>query len=156
MNTGIYFKQLANLILSFLILIFSFFAYEIFWVLPESNSQFACGTVTPSWNSGVESNRKTQLDLGMQLFKNNCGACHAKNMKAKMTGPALAGVEQRWNMNNENLRAWIRNSQAYLETGDVYANALYQEYGGSVMTAFPNLKDEEIDAILDYIEAVAN
>ena len=51
--------------------------------------------------------------LGKNLFKNNCGSCHAKNMKAKMTGPALAGVEERWNGNRENLRAWIRNSQAY-------------------------------------------
>ena len=73
-----------------------------------------------------------------------------------MTGPALFNVEKRWNGNRENLRAWIRNSQAYLLTDDPYTKKLYSEYGESVMTAFPNLKDEEIDAILEYIKFVNN
>ena len=38
----------------------------------------------------AQGERTAELDQGMQLFKNNCGSCHAKNMKAKMTGPALA------------------------------------------------------------------
>jgi cytochrome c2 len=153
MNTGIYFKQLANLALAFLIFILSFFAYQIFIVNVEPQPQGVNGTQPPSWNSKIENYEEIQL--GMQLFKNNCGSCHAKNMKAKMTGPALKDVEKRWNNNRENLRAWIRNSQAYLATGDMYTNAMYQEYGGSVMTAFPNLTDEEIDAILDYINFIA-
>ncbi len=93
--------------------------------------------------------------LGKNLFKNNCAACHAKNMKVDMTGPALAGVEERWNGNKENLRAWIRNSQAYLTTGDEYAKALSLKYP-SIMTTFPNLTDEEVDAILDYISFTSN
>lgn len=103
----------------------------------------------------AQGERTPELDQGMQLFKNNCASCHAKNMKAKMTGPALAGVEERWENDNERLYAWIRNSQAFLATGDEYANNLYQEYGGSVMTAFPNLTDAEIANILAYINAVA-
>ena len=73
-----------------------------------------------------------------------------------MTGPALANVEQRWNENRENLRSWIRNAPVYLATrSDEYTNNLSMKYDG-VMTAFPNLKDEEIDATLEYINYVAN
>jgi mono/diheme cytochrome c family protein len=103
----------------------------------------------------AQGERTPELDQGMQLFKNNCGSCHAKNMKAKMTGPALAGVEERWENDKGRLYQWIRNSQAFIATGDAYASNLYQEYGGSVMTAFPNLTDGEIDNILGYINAVA-
>ena len=106
--------------------------------------------------STAQDGRTPELDQGMQLFKNNCGSCHAKNMKAKMTGPALAGLEERWEGDNERLYAWIRNSQAFLATGDAYANNLYQEYGGSVMTAFPNLTDSEIANIISYINVVAD
>jgi len=33
-------------------------------------------------------------DAGKKLFKNNCARCHAKNMKADATGPALGGVQE--------------------------------------------------------------
>lgn len=104
--------------------------------------------------SFAQGERTPELDQGMQLFKNNCGSCHAKNMKSKMTGPALAGVEDRWE-DKDKLRSWIRNSAAFLATGDEYANNLFQEYGGSVMTNFPNLTDVEIDNILAYINVVS-
>jgi mono/diheme cytochrome c family protein len=92
---------------------------------------------------------------GKALFMANCASCHNKNMKDKMTGPALYGVETRWSK-KENLYAWIRNSSAFLKTGDAYANGLYNEYNKSVMTAFPSLKDEEIESVLAYIEGVGS
>ncbi len=104
----------------------------------------------------AQGERTPQLDEGMTLFKNKCGSCHAKNMKAKMTGPALAGVEERWEGDREKLYQWIRNSSAFLATGDEYANSLYLEYNKSVMTAFPELTDGQIDNILDYINVVAS
>lgn len=88
---------------------------------------------------------------GKALFSANCASCHA--VHKKLTGPALAGVEDRW-PNKENLHAWIRNSAAFLKTGDPYANALYNEFNKTAMNAFPNLKTEEIDAILAYIKTV--
>ena len=104
----------------------------------------------------AQEGRTPELDAGMQLFKNNCASCHAKNMKVKMTGPALAGVEERWENDKGRLYSWIRNSQAFLATGDAYANGLYLEYNKSVMTAFPNLTDSELDNILSYINTVAD
>jgi mono/diheme cytochrome c family protein len=88
---------------------------------------------------------------GKALFSANCASCHA--VHKKLTGPALAGVEDRW-PNKEHLYAWIRNSAAFLKTGDAYANNLYNEYNKTAMNAFPNLKTEEIDAMLAYIKSV--
>ena len=85
---------------------------------------------------------------GKALFSANCASCHAPHKK--LTGPALAGVEARWS-SKENLYSWIRNSAAYLKTGDPYAVNLYNEYNKIAMNAFPTLKDEEIDAIFDAI-----
>ncbi|MEM6963129.1 MAG: c-type cytochrome [Bacteroidota bacterium] len=105
--------------------------------------------------SSAQDGKTPALDEGMTLFKNKCASCHAKNMKTKMTGPALAGAEERWENDRGRLYEWIRNSQAYLATGDPYATALYAEYNNSVMTAFPTLTDGQIDNILDYINFVA-
>jgi len=106
--------------------------------------------------SSAQDGRTPELNEGMTLFKNKCASCHAKNMKAKLTGPALMGAEERWGGDRDKLRQWIRNSQAYLATGDAYATALYQEYNQSVMTAFPELTDGQIDNILDYINVQAD
>jgi len=92
---------------------------------------------------------------GAALFKNNCASCHNKNMKSKSTGPALGGVQERWE-SQELLYSWIRNSQAVIASGDEYANALYNEYGKAVMTSFPQLTDEDIDALLAYVDEKYN
>lgn len=88
---------------------------------------------------------------GKALFQQNCASCHAANKK--LTGPALAGVEDRW-PEKKNLYAWIKNSAAFLKTGDPYANKLYQEYNKVAMNLFPSLTDKDIDAILAYIKTV--
>ena len=88
---------------------------------------------------------------GKSRFSQNCASCHAVNKK--LTGPALAGVEDRW-PDKKNLHAWIKNNQAFLKTGDAYANKLYNEYNKTAMNLFPNLSDKDIDAILAYIKSV--
>ena len=92
-------------------------------------------------------------DSGKALFLGNCASCHNPSMLAKSTGPALYGVEGRWNGDRKKITAWIHNSAAFLATGDAYANGLYNEFAKSNMTAFPNLTDANIDDILTYIEA---
>ena len=88
---------------------------------------------------------------GKALFQQNCASCHAVNKK--LTGPALAGVEERWS-EKKNLYAWIKNSAAFLKTGDPSANKLYEEYNKVAMNNFPGLADADIDAILAYIKTV--
>jgi len=85
---------------------------------------------------------------GEKLFKGNCGSCHKPDKN--LTGPALAGSRARWEGQGD-IYAWIKNSQAYLKTGNAYANKLYQEWNQSVMTA-QAVTDEEIDAILYYAD----
>ncbi len=88
---------------------------------------------------------------GKNLFKANCAACH--KIEKKLIGPALLGVEDRWE-NKENLISWISNSGQYLKDnpGDSYAQDLFKEYNQLQMTAMP-LSTAEIESILGYIAA---
>lgn len=87
---------------------------------------------------------------GEKLWKANCTSCH--KVHKKVIGPALVGVSEKYE--KEWLYKWIRNSQAFVKEGDQRANAIFEEYGGSIMTAFPTLKDGDIDNILAYINTV--
>ncbi|MCA6364191.1 MAG: cytochrome c [Bacteroidetes bacterium] len=88
---------------------------------------------------------------GKALFKANCSSCHYASEK-NGTGPGLKGVLTRipggeWKYN------WVRNSAALAASGDAYATAIKAKWNNAVMTAFPTLSNEDIDAILDYADA---
>ena len=83
---------------------------------------------------------------GKNLFKSQCASCH--KLDKKLIGPKLGGVESR--RENDWLKSWIRNNAALRASGDADAIAIYEEYNGSVMTAFPALTDQNIDDILYY------
>ena len=83
---------------------------------------------------------------GKKLFKSLCASCH--KLDKKLIGPALAGVEER--RENDWLKAWIKNNAELRASGDKEANAIFEEYNGSNMTAFPQLSDKNIDDILYY------
>lgn len=98
---------------------------------------------------------------GEALFKDNCASCHSRDMKKDMTGPALAGFEERWaKFPKEELYAWIRNSSGVIANGALksnsYAKGLYASYNNAVMTPFPNLSDDDIASMLVYITNVAS
>lgn len=94
---------------------------------------------------------------GKTLFTNNCATCHNKNMKDKLTGPALGGVEERWGGDTKAIYSWVRNSQGLIASGHPRANELWSQWKPTIMTSFPNLKDDEIASILLYInDVVAN
>ena len=83
---------------------------------------------------------------GKSLFKSQCASCH--KLERKLVGPALGCIESR--RENEWLKAWIKNNAALRASGDADAIAVYEEYNGSAMTAFPQLSDQNIDDILYY------
>lgn len=85
---------------------------------------------------------------GEALFKANCTSCHALNKR--VLGPALAGVNEK--QSNEWLHKWIKNSPAFIATGDKDAVAIYEEYNKAAMTPFPQFSDADIDNILAYIK----
>ncbi|MCB9045682.1 MAG: cytochrome c [Chitinophagales bacterium] len=88
------------------------------------------------------------LETGGQLFTQNCASCH--NPYKSATGPALAGITSR--RNKEWLYAFTRNSAQLIASGDVMANTLYNIWGKTAMTAFPNLSDKELDLLYAYLD----
>ena len=92
------------------------------------------------------------IDAGKALFRSNCKQCHNPSMKDDMTGPALGGIQERWEGREEILYAWIRNSQAVIASGDEYAVQLYNKRNKSAMTAYPDITHEQIDNLLAYID----
>ena len=89
-----------------------------------------------------------QAQDGKALFNQKCASCHA--IDKQLVGPALSGVEDRWD-DKAMLYDWVRNSAAVIKKGYPRAVAVYNEYKKVQMTAFPELKNEDIDAILGYI-----
>ena len=86
---------------------------------------------------------------GKTLFQQNCQSCHA--LDKNLTGPALRGFTARgpWG-DREEIYKWVHNPAAYIQ-GNQYTQALKAQYG-AIMQAFPQLTNQQIDAIVDYIE----
>lgn len=84
---------------------------------------------------------------GAALFKQNCGMCH--KLGARLVGPDLTGVTQR--RSKDWLHKFIKSSQSLVKSGDKDANAIFNEFGQTVMPD-QNVTDAQIDLILKYIE----
>lgn len=87
---------------------------------------------------------------GEQLFKENCKACH--KVHGESVGPGLSGVSKRHDA--KWLHAWVKNSTVVIASGDKAAVALYEKYNKAAMTSFPTFSNEDIDAIIAYVESV--
>ncbi len=89
---------------------------------------------------------------GEKLFKANCTACHA--LDKQVVGPALKGVVARLKdeqgLEKDWLHKWIKDNKALRESGDKYANEIYEKFNKSEMQTFPNLTDTDIDDILAF------
>jgi cytochrome c2 len=86
---------------------------------------------------------------GKVLFQQNCQSCHS--LFKELTGPALAGVSANPFWNDPQKMAVYLRSPGSLEN-DGYIKALRKKFGSRHM-AFPDIKDEEVIAILNYIGA---
>lgn len=87
---------------------------------------------------------------GKSLFNTKCASCH--NVFRDATGPALGGFQEReggkW-ADLKELTTWIRTAPAYLKK-DPYTAGLKARFG-SEMLAFPDITEEEVQAIADHI-----
>ena len=83
---------------------------------------------------------------GKELFNANCAACH--KLDAKATGPMLRGVSAKHEM--AWIYKWVHNSSEMIKSGDAAAVKLFEENNKSVMTAFPQLSEGDIDNIIAY------
>ena len=87
--------------------------------------------------------------VGQKLFKKNCAVCH--KMDKVLTGPALQGWSDRV-PEGDWIYEWVKNSQVLIASGDDYANKIYNSNGKVEMTAFPQLSNEDVDAIFTYVD----
>ena len=85
---------------------------------------------------------------GATLFKNNCTQCH--QVHKDIVGPSLANVSQRRTI--EWLVNFIKYPQKTIESGDLYAVELYNQYK-QYMPNHDFFSDEEILSILSYIKS---
>jgi len=124
------------------LLTYNMFLTRLFWVVILTCSALSSTFAAPT------------VAAGKDLFTANCAACHNKNMKDDLTGPALKGVQDRW-ADKKDLYKWIRGSQALVAAGNPRAVELFNKWK-SPMTNFPNFTDEQIESLLMYIDATAN
>lgn len=86
---------------------------------------------------------------GERLFKNNCASCH--KVFNLFTGPAMGGTIERM-PNKQWLYDFIASPAKMIAKKDPYALQLYNKWKPTVMTAFPQLGKEGVDAIYAYVE----
>ena len=88
---------------------------------------------------------------GKTIFTARCAGCH--NVNKVLTGPALAGVDQRrsidWIIN------FVHSSQTVIKKGDKDAVALFEKFNRIPMPDHTDLTADNIKNIVEYIKAEA-
>jgi mono/diheme cytochrome c family protein len=88
-----------------------------------------------------------KVSMGKDLFQTHCASCHA--LKGTVTGPPLAFItgrrDRKW------LAEYTRNNARLLWRGDGYSCFLFNRFNKTPMTVFPNLTDNDLDALYAYI-----
>ena len=108
-------------------------------------SKFAPKNIIDNYNEAGE-----KYPAGKALFQQKCAACHS----IIKDDADLSRVLERGPWNDRSiLKAFIRNPEVFMQTND-YARLLMEKYR-SLMPAFPELSDPEIDAIIAYLDATA-
>ena len=112
--------------------------------------------ITTNAKSVSSSLQDTLFAKGQALYKTSCMACHPSSTKGGV-GPApnLVGVQMRWkDYPKEDLFNFIRNSQKMIQEEHPRAVKVGKQWAG-VMTAYPDLSDEDISSILYFVEREA-
>jgi cytochrome c551/c552 len=89
---------------------------------------------------------------GDALFKAKCASCHQPHKNG--TGPKLFQVRQKWTdggAKDGSIYQWVNNWQN-AAASDPYAKTV-STWAPSAMQAFPELKKEDVDAILDWVDS---
>ncbi|MDG0974393.1 MAG: c-type cytochrome [Crocinitomicaceae bacterium] len=89
---------------------------------------------------------------GETIFKAKCATCHQPHKDG--TGPKLYEVRQKWENGGAkagSLMQWVKNWQV-AAANDAYAQTVSQ-WSPTAMSLFPDLTDEQITAVFDYVDA---
>src|SRR6476660_9843167 len=86
---------------------------------------------------------------GRAIFTARCAGCH--NVNKILTGPALAGVDQRhsidWIIN------FVHSSQTVIKSGDKTAVALFEKFNRIQMPDHPDLTEKNIRDVVEFIKS---
>lgn len=86
------------------------------------------------------------VEIGKQLFKTNCAACH--KLEGKLIGPELLGIGEK--RDADWLKLWIKDNNALVASGDKLAKEV-ADSNPAVMTPFPQFSDQDIEDLLKYL-----
>ncbi len=89
---------------------------------------------------------------GENLFNAKCASCHQPHQNG--TGPKLFEARKKWadgGAKEGSIYQWVNNWQT-AAANDPYAKSV-STWSPTAMSAFPELKKEEIDAILDWVDS---
>ncbi len=90
-------------------------------------------------------------DEGKAIFTARCASCH--NVNRRMTGPALAGVDERRSI--DWIIRFVHSSKTVIASGDTAAVKLFDQFNRVSMPEHPDLSEAQIKSIVDYIKAEA-
>jgi cytochrome c551/c552 len=88
---------------------------------------------------------------GKTIFTARCAGCH--NVNKVITGPALAGVEERRSI--DWIISFVHSSQTVIKSGDKDAIALFEKFNKIPMPDHSDLTADHIKSIVEYIKVEA-
>jgi mono/diheme cytochrome c family protein len=103
--------------------------------------------VTLLCSMAVSSANAQDAAAGAAIFKQKCTACHG--IDKAVVGPALKGIDTKYD--EAWLIKWIKNAPSFIASGDAQA-VKAAEYSPAMMSAFPELSDDDIKNIVAYVK----
>ena len=85
---------------------------------------------------------------GKTIFTSRCASCH--NVNKLVVGPALAGVHERRSL--DWIVKFVHSSQSLVKSGDPDAVALFNKFNKIPMPDHPDLTEDNIKSIVEYIK----
>lgn len=89
------------------------------------------------------------LEEGKAIFSTRCAGCH--NVNKVVTGPALAGVDERRSI--DWIIRFVHSPQSVIKSGDRDAVALFEKFNRIPMPDHTDLTADNIRSIVEYIRS---
>lgn len=89
------------------------------------------------------------VEAGKSIFMTRCAACH--NVNKQLIGPALANIDKKQSV--DWIISFVRSSQTMVKAGDKDAVALFEQFNKIPMPDHPDLTEENIKTIIEYIKS---
>jgi mono/diheme cytochrome c family protein len=103
-----------------------------------------------NYSNKKETSVVSNSDNGKRLYEERCQNCHPINASENY----LLAIQERIT-DKQLLYAFIRNPDSVIKSGQPYFTYLYEQWNHTNMPSNPDLSNEAIQSILDYIETAA-